>query len=86
MICPCGFDLARARRELALLGRTRWWPLLPAVMEGRPDAIAIVDGNAMFNRPGPRLVDAFEWLVGWLNGRPELVPEGFPVEFASGNG
>lgn len=86
VICPCGFDLARARRELALLGRTRWWPLLPAVMEGRPDAIAIVDGNAMFNRPGPRLVDAFEWLVGWLNGRPELVPAGFPVEFASGNG
>jgi hypothetical protein len=52
-------------------------------MEGRPDAIAIVDGNAMFNRPGPRLVDAFEWLVGWLNGRPELVPAGFPVEMAA---
>ena len=81
VICPCGFDLARARRELALLGRTRWWPLLPAVMEGRPDAIAIVDGNAMFNRPGPRLVDAFEWLVGWLNLRDELIPQGFPVEY-----
>jgi hypothetical protein len=33
----------------------------------------------MFNRPGPRLVDAFRWLVGWLNDRPELVPPGFPV-------
>jgi iron complex transport system substrate-binding protein len=83
VICPCGFDLARARAELAKLEATRWWPLLPAVMEGRPDAIAIVDGNAMFNRPGPRLVDAFEWLVGWLNGRPELVPAGFPVEMAA---
>jgi hypothetical protein len=25
------------------------------------------------------LVDAFRWLVGWLNDRPELVPPGFPV-------
>jgi hypothetical protein len=39
-----------------------------------------VDGNHLFNRPGPRLVDAFEWLVGWLNDRPELIPAGFPWE------
>ena len=24
------------------------------------------------------LVDAFEFLVGWLNGRPEVIPAGFP--------
>jgi hypothetical protein len=34
----------------------------------------------MFNRPGPRLVEAFRWLVAWINDRPELVPPGFPVE------
>ena len=81
VICPCGFDLERTRLEHGLLTRTRWWPLLPAVLEAKPGAIALVDGNQMFNRPGPRLVDAFEWLVGWINGREELVPEGFPVEY-----
>ena len=82
VICPCGFDLARTRAEYGLLQKTRWWPLLPAVMEAKPGAIALVDGNQMFNRPGPRLVDAFEWLVAWVNDRPELVPPGFPVAYA----
>jgi ABC-type Fe3+-hydroxamate transport system substrate-binding protein len=80
VVCPCGFDLARTRMEFAALEKTRWWPLLPAVLEAKPGAIALVDGNRMFNRPGPRLVDAFEWLVAWINGRDELVPPGFPVE------
>lgn len=79
VICPCGFGLDRIERELDALTTQRWWPLLPAVMSGDPDAIVLVDGNQMFNRPGPRLVDAFRWLVGWLNDRPELVPPGFPV-------
>ena len=70
------------REDLALLEKTRWWPLLPAVLEAKPGLIALVDGNQMFNRPGPRLVDAFEWLVGWLNGRDELIADGFPVEYA----
>ena len=82
VICPCGYGLERAWEELEVLRRTRWWSLLPAVMEERPRAIAVVDGNQMFNRPGPRLVEAFQWLVGWLNDRPELVPEGFPVRYA----
>lgn len=79
VICPCGFGLDRALQELDVLKGTRWWPLLPAVMDGGPGRIAVVDGNQMFNRPGPRLVDAFRWLVGWLQDRPELVPEGFPA-------
>ena len=82
VICPCGYGLDRAWRELEVLRRTRWWPLLPAVMEGGPQAVAVVDGNRMFNRPGPQLVDAFRWMVGWLNDRPEVVPDGFPVRYA----
>ncbi len=81
IICPCGFDLARVREDLAQLEKTRWWPLLPAVLDRKPGAIALVDGNQMFNRPGPRLVDAFEWLVGWINDRDELIPPTFPVEY-----
>ncbi|KAJ3087677.1 hypothetical protein HK102_010524 [Quaeritorhiza haematococci] len=42
--------------------------------------VAILDGSHMFNRPGPRLVDALEWLVGWLWDKPELIPADFPWE------
>jgi ABC-type Fe3+-hydroxamate transport system substrate-binding protein len=75
IICPCGLALAQASREAALLAANGWWPGLPAVRAGR---VGVVDGNQMFNRPGPRLVDAFEFLVGYLNDRPESMPTGFP--------
>ena len=32
----------------------------------------------MFARPGPRLVDALEFLVGLLHNKPELIPKDFP--------
>ncbi|MEC9372843.1 MAG: cobalamin-binding protein [Planctomycetota bacterium] len=76
VICPCGLSLEQTEREAAALMEQAWFRETPAAStEG---AIALVDGNQMFNRPGPRLVDAFEWLVGWLNERPDLIPEGFP--------
>ncbi len=81
VICPCGYDLARVRREHDALTQTPWWTLLPAVLDAKPRAIALVDGNQMFNRPSPRLVDAFEWLVAWINGLDELTPPDFPVEY-----
>lgn len=37
----------------------------------------------MFNRPGPRLVDALEWLCATLLGEKDLLPPGFPVEWLS---
>lgn len=77
IVCPCGLDLDRARAEAARIAENDWWRALPAARAGR---VAVVDGNQMFNRPGPRLVDAFEWLVGWLNDRPELIPHDFPWE------
>jgi len=39
-----------------------------------------LDGSQTFHRPGPRLVDALQWLVGWLHGREELIPAGFAWE------
>ena len=80
IICPCGYDLAAIRRDLPALQAADWWNALPAVAGGDPNAVVMVDGNAMFNRPGPRLVDAFRWLVSWFNDRPEVLPRGFPVE------
>lgn len=75
IIAPCGFSLAQSRACAEHISRQPWWPDLPAVRTGR---VAVVDGNQMFNRPGPRLVDAFEFLVGFINDRPELIPPGFP--------
>lgn len=40
--------------------------------------MTIVDGNQMFARPGPRLVDALEFLVGLLHNSPALIPADFP--------
>jgi ABC-type Fe3+-hydroxamate transport system substrate-binding protein len=77
IIAPCGLNLDRTRACVRQLAEKPWWPELSAVRNGR---VALVDGNQMFNRPGPRLVDAFEWLVGWLNDRPPLIPPDFPWE------
>lgn len=79
VVCPCGFDLERVREEYRALCAQAWWCGLDAVRNGR---VALVDGNQMFNRPGPRLVDAYEWLVGWLQGVDGVMPAGFPWEVA----
>lgn len=79
IVCPCGLSLEQARAETSALMERAWFRALPAVEAQR---VAIVDGSQMFNRPGPRLVDAFEWLVGWLQERPAVIPKGFPWEEA----
>jgi ABC-type Fe3+-hydroxamate transport system substrate-binding protein len=75
IICPCGYTIEHTQRELDTLTSQRWWRTLPAVQDGE---VVIVDGSAMFNRPGPRLVEAYCWLVSWLNARPEVMPPAFP--------
>jgi iron complex transport system substrate-binding protein len=61
---PCGFSLERTLRERPLLERV----LPPAV---RASARAYVsDGNAYFNRSGPRLVESLEILAACIH--PEL--------------
>jgi ABC-type Fe3+-hydroxamate transport system substrate-binding protein len=75
VIAPCGLTLEQAWSQTGHLAEQRWFQDLPAVRAGR---VAVVDGNQMFNRPGPRLFDALEFLVGWLNGREDLIPADFP--------
>ena len=75
VIAPCGMNLGEAWTEAEKLKELEWFRELPASKAGR---VAVVDGSAMFNRPGPRLIEAFEFLVGWVQGRPELIPDGFP--------
>jgi iron complex transport system substrate-binding protein len=64
VVMPCGFDLARTRRELPALARRPEWPRLRAVKAGR---VYLTDGNQFFNRPGPRLVESLEILAEVLH-------------------
>ena len=75
VIAPCGLDLQQAHDEAQRLTDQPWFAQTPAARTGR---VAVVDGNAMFNRPGPRLVDALEFLTGLINDRPALIPQDFP--------
>jgi len=66
LVKPCGFDLARAGEELATLSRNLPWDTWRAVRAGR---VWLADGNAYFNRPGPRLVESAEILAACLHPR-----------------
>lgn len=64
LVKPCGFDLARTSEELGLLERQLPWERWSAVRTGR---IWVADGNAFFNRPGPRLVESLEILAACVH-------------------
>lgn len=64
VICPCGFDLPRANVEARSLSHRPGWSEMSAVKHGR---VFVVDGNAYFNRPGPRLVDSVELMASLLH-------------------
>ncbi len=57
LVSPCGFEVLRTRAEMPGLSSRPGWPGLAAVRGGR---VYIVDGNAFFHRPGPRLVESLE--------------------------
>ncbi|MCX8073704.1 MAG: ABC transporter substrate-binding protein [Candidatus Binatia bacterium] len=61
VLMPCGFPLERTRAELPCLWKQPEWTSLPAVKDGR---VYAVDGNAYFNRPGPRIVESARILAG----------------------
>jgi iron complex transport system substrate-binding protein len=57
VVAPCGFDLERTRAEAAPHDER---------LRALAARVCLVDGNAYWTRPGPRLVDAVEALAGWL--------------------
>jgi iron complex transport system substrate-binding protein len=68
VVMPCGFDLDRTKAELPALTGRPGWADLKAARTGRAWA---ADGNAYFNRPGPRLVEALEMLAAAFH--PEVL-------------
>ena len=60
VLMPCGYDLPRTVADgRALLADPAWGDLRAA----RAGAVYATDGNAYFNRPGPRLVESLEILA-----------------------
>lgn len=57
---PCGFTVEETRRDLHYLTDRPGWAELTAVRNGR---VALLDGNAYYNRPGARLYRAIAVLA-----------------------
>jgi iron complex transport system substrate-binding protein len=64
VVAPCGFDLQRTRVEFATLAAQPWWSSLRAARASR---VYLADGNAYFNRSGPRVVETAEMLAEMLH-------------------
>ncbi|MBS0207722.1 MAG: cobalamin-binding protein [Planctomycetes bacterium] len=60
LIMPCGFNLERTLAEAESLRTKPGWQDLRAVQTGR---VFACDGDALFNRSGPRLVDSLELMA-----------------------
>jgi len=64
VIMPCGFKIPQTQADLPTLTAHSQWPELPAVQARR---VYVVDGNAYFNRPGPRIAESAEILAEILH-------------------
>ncbi|MBO6557170.1 MAG: cobalamin-binding protein [Pseudomonadales bacterium] len=64
IVALCGFDETRAASDLESLKQRIEWDTLKAVKNSR---VHILDGNAYFSRPGPRLVESLEILADILH-------------------
>jgi iron complex transport system substrate-binding protein len=61
VVKPCGFSLPRALAERHLIEQH-----VVAACPGRP-RVYVTDGNAFFNRPGPRLVESLEIMAACIH-------------------
>ncbi len=69
LVKPCGFDLARTLDERSLVAECLPWKSWRAARSGR---VFLADGNAYFNRSGPRIVESLEILAACTH------PDAFP--------
>ncbi|MGL4461777.1 MAG: cobalamin-binding protein [Planctomycetia bacterium] len=73
VVACCGFTVERALGELPALRRGAGFADLACVRNGR---VYVIDGNAYFSRPGPRLVDGLEILANALHPTVHPLPAG----------
>ena len=75
IIAPCGFSIARTLQEIDLILNLPGLRDLTAVKNNR---VYIADGNAYFNRSGPRIVDTIEMLAEMIT--PKYFNYGYESE------
>jgi len=75
VVMPCGFHLADAHKQAALLPAMPGYRDIPAVKNGR---VFVVDASSYFARPGPRVVDGTELLAHLTH--PELCDWAGPAD------
>lgn len=73
LIACCGFRIERALEDIDRISQTDEWQALPAVRNGR---VYVMDGNAYFSCPGPRLLDGLEIVAHALH--PDVHPKLWP--------
>lgn len=64
IITPCGFPIPQSQLDLPQLMAHPLWQTLPAVQKNR---VYVADGNAYYNRPGPRIAESAEILAEMLH-------------------
>ncbi|MFW5749079.1 MAG: ABC transporter substrate-binding protein, partial [Chloroflexota bacterium] len=64
VVIPCGYDIQTTLKEMPSMTTRPGWADLSAV---KNDRVYVADGNAYFNRPGPRLVESLEILAQILH-------------------
>jgi iron complex transport system substrate-binding protein len=73
VVAPCGFDLQRSQQEAEALPAWDHWDQLSAV---RDERVFVMDGNALLNRSGPRVVETIEVLAHLFHPQHVAPPEG----------
>ena len=74
-IALCGFNVERSLQDVDLFLKTAGFGNLSNRSNNK---VFLVDGNAYFSRPGPRLVDALEIMAHTLHPEIHSLPEGLP--------
>jgi iron complex transport system substrate-binding protein len=64
LVAPCGYEISISLPEMEAL---RGHPVISGLRAVREGRVFIADGNAFFNRPGPRLVESAEILAEILH-------------------
>lgn len=73
IISCCGFDIDRTLVDLPILVD---YPNFASMKCVKARNVYVVDGNAYFSRPGPRLVDSLELIANTLHPEVHPLPKG----------
>jgi iron complex transport system substrate-binding protein len=68
VVSCCGYNLEQTQRDLEILQNFDGWQQLRCVQTQR---CFVVDGNAYFSRPSPRLLDSLEIMSNILNNKAD---------------